>query len=70
MQDPAGQASYFIHNDSYPANPAASSLIPADRRAFDGSQPENAARQIPFNVGWYAKHSVEVQAKYLQMISA
>jgi putative spermidine/putrescine transport system substrate-binding protein len=62
MQDPAGQADYFKRNGSYPANPAAVALVPADLKPFDGSQPEN--------VDWYAKNSAEAQAKYLQMRSS
>ena len=70
FQDPVGQAEWYKNYGAFAANPAAAPLIPQDLRALDGSQPENVAVQIPFNVAWYAKNTAEVQAKYLQMMSS
>jgi len=70
LQDPEGQAAYFKSYGAYPANPAAASLAPADLRPLDGSQPQHVAVQVPFNVEWYGRHTAEVQAKYLEMMSS
>src|SRR5262249_1746368 len=70
FQDPTGQAEWFKSYGAYPANPAASALIPADMKARDGSQPENVAVQVMFDVPWYAKNTADAQNKYLQMMSS
>jgi putative spermidine/putrescine transport system substrate-binding protein len=70
LQDPEGQAAYFKSYGAYPANPAAARLAPPDLKPLDGSQPEHVAVQIPFNVEWYGKHTAEVQARYLEMMSS
>jgi len=70
FQDPAGQVEWFKNYGAYPANPATAALIPAEMKALDGSQPQNVAVQVTFNVPWYAKNTAEAQAKYLQMMSS
>src|SRR5579883_776430 len=69
-QDPVGQSAWFKAYGSFPANPEAAKLTPPELRAIDGNQPENVALQIPFNVEWYGKNTVQVQAKYLEMMSS
>ena len=69
-QDPEGQVEWFKNYGTFPANPATAALVPDELKHLDGSQPENVAVQIPFNVHWYGENTLEGQAKYLEMMSS
>ncbi len=68
--EPAAQVELFKLIGMGPSNPAASALIPDDLKRFDPSQPENLAKQIHIDEGWYGANLAEVEAKYLSIISS
>ena len=68
--EPASQAELFKLIGMGPSNPAAAALIPPELKRFDPSQPENLARQIVIDEEWYGANLVEVEAKYLSIISS
>lgn len=70
MQDPEKQLVMFEKLGQGPANPAADALIPEEQRRHNCVAPENAARQIPLDMEWYAENYSAALDTYLAMISA
>lgn len=52
-QDPQQQVELFKLMGNGPANPAASDLVPEDRRWANPGQPENWGLQVKQDAGWY-----------------
>jgi len=70
MQDPQKQLVMFEKLGQGPANPAADALIPDAQKRHNCVAPENAAKQIPLDMEWYAEHYSAALDTYLAMISA
>ncbi len=56
-QDPQQQVNLFTLMGNGPANPAASDIVPEDRRWANPGQPENWAMQIKQDARWYEADS-------------
>ncbi|HUE45838.1 MAG TPA: ABC transporter substrate-binding protein [Aestuariivirgaceae bacterium] len=70
MQVPERQLVMFDMLGQGPANPATDALIPADERRHNCVELENAARQIPLDMEWYAENYSAALDKYLAEIAA
>lgn len=69
-QDPKKERIMFDMLGQGPANPAADSLIPADKQRFNPVDPANMAKQIPLDMQWYADHYSAALNEYTKIISA
>lgn len=68
-QDPQSQVELFKLFGNGPANPAAASLIPADRRHLNCTDPDNLPRQIMLSHEWYTDHYAVALEQYLTHVS-
>jgi putative spermidine/putrescine transport system substrate-binding protein len=69
-QDPESQVELFRMSGNGPINPAASSLVPKELQVDDPGNPENYARQIAVDAGWYAENYAEVLNRYTDLIAS
>ncbi len=69
-QDPEKQLVMFEMLGQGPANPEADGLIPEDRRRFNPVDPENMAKQVPMDMGWYEQNYGAALDAYTKIISA
>lgn len=69
-QDPQSQVELFRMSGNGPINPAASALVPAEMQVDDPGNPENYARQIAVDAGWYADNYAEVLNRYTDLIAS
>ena len=70
MQAPAGQVLLLGALSNGPANPQASSLVPAALLPSDPSAPANAAVQAAINADWYHDHHGATYRRFLEFLSA
>ncbi len=70
MQDPASQVKLLAALGNGPANPQATSLVPADLRAVDPGYPSNAAVQVPISAAWYRDNYGRTFKRFLDFLSA
>lgn len=68
-QDPEQQVTLFKLMGYGPANPAAASLVPADMKGLDPSQPENLKMQIPTDGAWWGANNDAVAARWADMLA-
>lgn len=69
-QDPEKQLKIFESLGQGPANPAADSLIPAERQRFNPVDPKNMSKQIALDMGWYETNYGPALDEYTKIISA
>ena len=70
MQDPHQQVEMLRLVGFGPVNPSAASLVPAELKSNNPSDPPNLAVQVPSNSPWYTEHQTEVLKQYLDLISS
>lgn len=69
-QDPQKQIVMFDMLGQGPANPAADSLLPAEKTRFNPVDPANMAKQVPLDMAWYEEHYGPALDAYTKIISA
>jgi putative spermidine/putrescine transport system substrate-binding protein len=69
-QDPKKQLVIFDMLNQGPANPAADSLIPADKQWLNCVSPDAIKKQIALDMPWYSEHYTAALDAYTAIISA
>lgn len=69
-QEPERQLIMFDMLGQAPANPATDALIPAEERRFNAMDPENAAKQVTLDMGWYEANYTAALDAYLKLVSS
>jgi putative spermidine/putrescine transport system substrate-binding protein len=70
MQAPEGQVKLLASMGNGPANPQAASLVPAELKAINPSDPANVAVQAKISADWYEKNGAAALQRFLDFISA
>lgn len=69
-QEPERQLIMFDMLGQAPANPATDALIPEEERRFNAMDPENAAKQVTLDMGWYEANYTAALDAYLKLVSS
>lgn len=69
-QSPERQIALFNALANGPANPAADTLIPEDKKRFNPVDPANFKQQISLNMDWYEENYGSALDAYLGIVSA
>lgn len=70
MQQPEGQVKLLAAMGNGPANPAAQPLVPAEQRAMNPADADNAAVQAKIDAAWYRENHSKTYQAFLDLISS